>query len=133
MVDTNLFLAIALSLGAVSLLTAAVAFLLRRTRGERPARRLRLIACLVFTAAVRVLPSRRTVASVAAGLLAFVVSFFVGIVITILIVQAIPSTVPKTTGEFEGIENYASAVVCLMIGAGFSCLWATFVGFTTGI
>ena len=124
--------AIALSISAVSLAAAAVGVLLRRTAGRTGIQRLRTMARLTIAAVWGVLPPQWAVASVAAGLLAFVATLAVGVVVTVVIVRVMPRQVPNPTEAYEGIGDALMAEAVLSLGAGLSFVAACIVGVVTG-
>lgn len=130
--DTGPAAAIALGIGAVSLLAAAVGTLLHRTTGLTGARRLRVMARLAAAAAWGVLPARQTVAAWAAGLVALAGTLVAGVAVTVLVVRMIPPDVPNPTEAYEGFGDALAALVRFYAGAVLSFVAACVVGVVTG-
>lgn len=124
--------AAALSVGAATLVLAALVALLRRTRGAPPAQRLRLMVRLTWSAVRSVLPPRWAVVSIAVGLVASAVSLLVGLGVTLLVIWLIPPIVPNPTEAYEGFGDAVLTFFYFGVGAVVSLCVAMCVGLLAG-
>ncbi len=121
----------ALIVGAFLLVLASITTLLRRTQGEPPLRRFRLMMSLAYAAVKSVMPFRSTIISFAAGIGAFVASFLIGIGATILCIKiSTPKPAPST--DMEGFADGMMIIVHFTYGAFISFVIAMIVGMIAG-
>jgi hypothetical protein len=123
--------AIGLGLGVGLLAVAGVISLLRRTRGLTGTRRVAMIARLIASAPRGLVPPQWLVASMAAGLIAFICTFTAGVTVTVLIIRAIPPDEPNPTEAYEGFGDAVEALFRFFWGSGLSLLAACVVGLYT--